>query len=163
MEILEIARTIKQNELLMAQLYAECARLFPEHADEFRNLELEEIGHAHLVEEIIEDIENEPQSWVPGSMSLATIKLISKQIQENLEDIRQGKVSARYAITYALSTELSLSEKDFGNVLKNIDGKFQVPMQTLACGFKGHYQRLKKLEKQLLTTGQAGFDDLNRT
>lgn len=162
MEVLEVARIIQQNELLMAQLYAECARLFPAHADEFRNLELEEIGHAHLVDEIIKDIQASPDSWALGSISLLTIRLISKQLQENIEEIRQGKVSARYAITYALSTELSLSEKDFGNALKNTDGKFKVPMQTLACGFNGHYQRLKKLEKQLLTTGHAGFDDLNR-
>lgn len=162
METLELAKILRENELLMGQLYAECQKLFPVHAKEFRNLELEEDGHAFLLEEIIQDIKEAPENWKPGRMTVSTAKLFKKQLEDTIAEIRDGAVSPKYAITFAVSTELSLSEKDYSRALINDEQRFKVALQTLANGFAEHYQRLKALEKEILNTGNSKLDKLNR-
>lgn len=162
MEVLELAEVLRENELLMGRLYAECEKLFPDFASEFHNLNLEEQGHAFLLDEIIADIKDFPDAWSLGGMSIATARLFKDQLEKNITEIREGRVSPKYAITFAISTELSLSEKDYSRALKNEDHRFKVAMQSLANGFTEHYQRLKNLEKKILNTGHSGFDNLNR-
>jgi len=46
MEILKIVELLHQNELLIADLYRECARLFPDFKDDFEDFVAEEEAHA---------------------------------------------------------------------------------------------------------------------
>lgn len=162
MEVLGLAATLKKNELLMGELYAECQKLFPQHEQAFRLLELEEKGHAFLLDEIIENCKSCPQNWKMGKMSRVTAELISIKLAEAIEEIRSGKASPKYAITFAISTELSLSEKDYGRALIPTDEKFLVSLKKLAEGFADHYKKLQELEKSILQTGKTGFDNLNK-
>ena len=162
MEVLELAEVFKEIELLMERLYKHCQKLFPEFANEFRQLELEETGHACLLDQVIASIKRAPGSWKMGTMSVASARLLKDRLSAEFEEIVSGKTSSKYAITYALSLELSLSEKDYRRALIGDDESLIHAMDKLAEGFDSHYGKLKELEKKLLRTGQTGFDDLNR-
>ncbi|MFZ5950711.1 MAG: hypothetical protein ACOYXC_08395 [Candidatus Rifleibacteriota bacterium] len=161
MEILEIAEVLKSNEQLLSQLYSYCQILFPDYAEEFHNLSLEEQGHACLLDQIINDMKKHPETWQKGNVSLETVRLINKNLRDNLEEIKNGHVSPRFAITFAASTELTLSERDFNHAFKTVDEAFSRSLRAIAEGFSSHYQRIKKLEKLVLGSS-SGFDTLNR-
>jgi rubrerythrin len=161
-ELVDFAGIIKQNELLMGELYSLCQNLFPDFKNDFLQLEQEEINHAMLADNIIEDIKNNPENWEAGNISIVTAKNVNKRLREGIEEIKNQKVSPGYAITFALSIELSLSEKNFNKVLIPGDKKFVDNINTLANGFSEHYNRLLELEKRILKTGHLGFDDLNK-
>ena len=72
MEILNIAQVLKENELLLGEVYGECQNFFPKHATFFKLLESEEKGHASLIEQITSDMTQSPDSWQIGNMSLIT-------------------------------------------------------------------------------------------
>ncbi len=161
MEILEIAEVLKSDEQLLSQLYSYCQVLFPDFAEEFHHLSLEEQRHACLIDQIINDMKKHPESWEKGNVSLETVRLINKNLRDNLEEIKNGQVSPRFAITFAASTELTLSERDFNHAFKTADDAFSRSLRAIAEGFSSHYQKIKQLEKQILGIS-SGFDTLSR-
>jgi rubrerythrin len=162
MEILDLVKVLKSNELLLAELYHECQRLFPDHKADFEELQSEEEGHAFLVDQIYQDIKENPDEWKPGKLSLVSAQNVNSRIRETLKEIREGKASSRYAITFAMSMELSMSEKNFAQILVAENPAFKMIFKSLDEGFVHHYSILQKIEKQIFKPGKMGFDDLNR-
>lgn len=160
METIQLATTLRENELLIGEIYQVCQKLFGSHEKEFRNLQLEEEGHAFLLEEMISDMEKDPSNWRLGKVSLVTAKFINQRLRENLEEIKSGSVAPKYAITFAISMELSHSEKDFSRVFVCDNDRFTEAFKKLEEGFKDHYKRLLEIEKDLLETGKLGFENL---
>ena len=160
--LIEFATIIKENEELMAELYSLCQDLFPDFKDDFKQLEDQENQHTMLAENIIKNIDQHPEKWQSGNVSITTAKHLNKQLRDGIDEIKKQEVSPRYAITFALSIELSASEKNFSKVLITENKDFVDDINTMAKGFSQHYQRLLDLEKRILKTGHLGFDDLNK-
>ena len=152
MELLDIAQVLKENELLLGEMYGECKKLFPEHAKLFEHLELEEKEHAALIERMMSDMKQNPASWQAGKISLITATNINKQIKDALAEIRSGKVSPKYAITLAVSLELSLSEKSFSKIFRVENEVFKDAQQKLEDGFDGHYKKLLQVKEKIFAT-----------
>lgn len=159
MELTNIAVILKQNELLFAELYRECARLFPDYAREFESIALEEEGHAEIIASIIEEISNHPENWRPGRVSLQTLQLIQKQIQTTLEEIRSGKCAARYAITSLRSYEQSMSERSVEKILDTDVPEYKNLLSLISEGFDLHLRQLQDLERKIFKTVDL-FDSL---
>ncbi len=154
METIELAKILKENELLIGEVYQECQRLFPDHADDFKELAREEKGHAELFAEIIAAIILQPDNWHSGRLSLQTARVVNERLKENLAEIRQNKVAPRYAITFALSFELSMSEKEFCKMLVTSDADWQKRLKIINEGFPRHYKKLLSLEKNIFSDSQ---------
>lgn len=149
MEILKIAEVLKENELLLGEIYSECQKFFPGHAKFFESLENEEKGHARLIEKIISDMVLNPDSWQIGKMSFITANNVNKQIKEALSEMRSEQVSKKYALTFAISMELSLSEKKFSRIFINESKVFKDAMQKLEDGFEVHYAKLLEVNDKI--------------
>lgn len=149
MEILKIAQVLKENELLIGEVYGECKKFFPEHAEFFTLLESEEQGHAYLIEQMISDMTLRPEAWQIGNISLTTANNVNELIKRALTEIRLGNASPKYAVTFAISVELSLSEKNFGSLFITDSNVFKDSQQKLEDGFKSHYDKLLEVKDKI--------------
>ena len=159
MELASIAIVLKQNELLFAQLYQECARLFPDYKKEFETLVAEEEGHAAIIDSIIDEIAENPENWRPGKVSLRTLRLIQQQIKNSLAEVRSGQCAPRYVITSLRSYEQSMSERSFERVLETDVPEFKHLLALIAEGFDAHLKCLQELERKIFKTSDV-FDSL---
>ncbi|MBU1106606.1 MAG: hypothetical protein KKB51_08080 [Candidatus Riflebacteria bacterium] len=159
MELANIAVVMKQNELLFAQLYQECARLFPDFKKEFETLAAEEEGHAAILDSIIEEIADRPENWRPGKVSLQTLRIIQEQIQDTLLEVKTGQCAPRYAITALRSYEQSMSERSVEKVLETDVPDFQDRLALVTQGFDTHLKCLQDLERKIFKTTDM-FDSL---
>lgn len=160
MEIASIAVVLKQNELLFADMYRECARLFPDYAKEFAALALEEEGHAAIVDSVIDEISDHPESWRQGKVTLQTLRFIQNQIKNTLKEIRLGECAPHYAITALRSYEQSMCERSAEKVLDTDVPEFKNLLALIAEGFETHLNCLKELERKIFKTSDI-FDSLN--
>ncbi|GAB4272785.1 MAG: hypothetical protein Kow0029_11840 [Candidatus Rifleibacteriota bacterium] len=147
--MIELAKILRENELLIGDLYGECSRLFPDYSEKFRNLQLSEQGHAFLLEKILDDMRLNPNNWQPGKLSLKTAQLINDCIKQALKEIKEDKVAPRYALTFAKSIELSLSEKEFSKIFITNDTEFKKALSELENGFKQHFADLLNIEDEV--------------
>lgn len=159
MELTNIAVTLKQNELIFAEFYRECAKLFPDYASSFESIALEEEGHAAIIDSIIEEISNHPERWRQGKVSLQTLQLIQKQMKTNLEEVRSGKCAARYAITSLRSYEQSMSERSVEKILDTDVPEYKILLSLISEGFDLHLKSLQDLERRIFKTVDL-FDSL---
>jgi len=159
MEIVNIAMVLKQNELLFAQLYQECVRLFPDFKNEFEMLVAEEEGHAAIIDNIIKEITDKPENWRPGKVSLRTITVIQEQIQATLAEVKSDQCAPRYVITALRSYEQSMSERAVEKVLDTDVPEFKLQLCLVAEGFTNHLNCLQELEKKIFKTSDM-FDSL---
>lgn len=159
MELANLAVVLKQNELLVADLYHECARLFPNYSQKFEELAQEEEGHAAIIDSVIDDIVENPQNWRPGKVSLQTLRIIQQQLKDQLTEVKSGACSSRYALTFLRSFEQGMTERSVEKVLETDEPRCQNLMSVFSEGFSMHNSCLQELEKKIFKTTDI-FDSL---
>ncbi|PKL49227.1 MAG: hypothetical protein CVV42_06785 [Candidatus Riflebacteria bacterium HGW-Riflebacteria-2] len=159
MELANIAVVLKQNELLVAELYRECKKLFPDYSKDFESLALEEEGHAAIIDSIIEDIADKPEEWKPGKVSLQTLRVIQAQLKKTLSEVRSGEFAPHYALTALRSFEQSMCERSVERTLVTEVPEFQHLLGLFAEGFVTHNRFLQELEKKIFNSRDP-FDSL---
>jgi len=159
MELANIAVVLKQNELLVAELYRVCKKLFPDYSREFETLALEEEGHAAIIDSLIEEIAEKPEEWSPGKVSLQTLRLIQDQLKNTLAEVRSGSCSSRYALTALRSFEQSMCERSAERALVTEVPEYKHLLALFAEGFDNHLRCLQDLEKKIFP-GKDLFDSL---
>jgi len=149
MEILKIVELLHQNELLIADLYRECARLFPDFKNDFEDFVAEEEAHAGVFARILDDIADFPQNWQPGKISVRTLEVVQQQIKEALAEVRDGRAAPRYAITALRNFEQGMGERAAEKLIETASEHFRYEVACIRNGFVNHLDRLQKLEKKI--------------
>jgi len=155
MESALIASLLQKNELVVARLYSECARLFPKFCRDFEQLATEEEFHAAVFSDIIVEIESAPGDWQVNKISSKTAELLNRHLNEALEEIAGGHVAPRYALTVLKSFEQSMTEMAAAKILVYSGQKSGINLTVIDDSFPGHYKRLIDLEKQIFGENQA--------
>ncbi len=153
MEISRFVELLRQNELLFADMYRECARLFPLFKSDFEVFVGEEEAHATVFARIADDIAANPQNWRPGKVSLKTIEIVQQQINEALAEIRSGKVAPRYAITMLRNFEQGMGERAAEKLLETDSEHLKSQVAGIRNGFTAHLARLQELERKIFPAG----------
>ena len=153
MEISRFVELLRQNELLFADMYRECARLFPLFKSDFEVFVSEEEAHATVFARIADDISANPQNWRPGKVSLKTIEIVQQQINEALAEIRSGKVAPRYAITMLRNFEQGMGERAAEKLLETDSEHLKSQVAGIRNGFTAHLARLQELERKIFPAG----------
>ncbi len=160
MEINRLVELLHQNELLFAEMYSECARLFPANKEEFEEFVRDEKAHAAVFSRIAEDIRLHPENWRMGKISVQTIEIVQKQIKEALGEIRSGNTAPRYAITVLRNFEQGMGERAAERLLETDSAKHKSEVSHIRDGFTGHLQKLQELERKIfpLSSKEALFE-----
>ncbi len=149
METLAIADLLRENELAVASLYRECARLFPQVAADFSLLAEEEEFHASLFGRVMKQIETCPESWKTSKITRQTVEVLHKYLQQTLEEVISGKVAPRYALTALKSFELGMTEKRVGSMLVCLAVDCDEDISLIDQGFDRHLKKLFELETKI--------------
>ncbi len=149
MELTILAGLLRRNELAAASLYRECARLFPDFAEEFEHLACEEDFHAAVLQGVAGEIDENPQNWREGKVSCRTIQVLNDHLQQTLQELRSGKVDPRYGITVLRSFEQSMSERAVAEMLINESAVLANDLRVIDDGFSQHLTCLRELEKRI--------------
>lgn len=158
MEAAVIARLLRKNELLVAGLYLECARLFPQCRSDFEKLSAEEEFHAAVLSDVISSIEAFPGDWHVNKVTSQTLELLNHNLGEALENIAAGRSASRYAITVLKSFEQSMTEMAVSKILISSMNKQSEILSVIDDSFSGHYKRLVDLERKIF--GENQVDEL---
>ncbi|NCB39380.1 MAG: hypothetical protein EOM80_11490 [Erysipelotrichia bacterium] len=153
MEIQNLVELLRTNELLIADIYRECEKLFPAFKDDFAVFVREEEAHAELFTKITEDFKAGNSQWQKGKVSLITIEIVQKQLKEVLAEIRSGKVAPRYAITALRSFEQGMSERSIEKLITTDSEVFKQATAEINKGFVTHLTRLQELEIKIFPRG----------
>lgn len=149
MEIRRLVELLHQNELLFAEMYRECARLFPEYRDDFDVFVREEQMHANIFARVASDIASSPENWRIGRVSVRTLEIVQQQINEALAEIRSGKVAPRYAITALRNFEQSMGERAAEKLIETDSEYLKAEIACIRNGFTDHLTRLQELERKI--------------
>lgn len=161
MEVKILAGLLQENELLIADMYRECARFFPDFKDEFMVFVDEEESHARMFARMKEDMELNPGQWRPGRMSVRTLEIVQQQIKHALDEIRSGHVAPRYAITALRNFEQGMSERAADKIFETDSPVFRQEIEGVRDGFVGHLTRLQELEMKIFPrSGKKGFFEI---
>lgn len=153
MEISRFVELLRQNELLFADMYRECARLFPAFKSEFEVFVREEEAHASVFARIADDIAANPQNWRQGKVSIKTIEVIQQQVKEALAEIRSGQVAPRYAITRLRNFEQGMGERAAEQLIETDSKTLKSQVAGIRNSFTGHLTRLQELERKIFPPG----------
>ncbi|HNX75877.1 MAG TPA: hypothetical protein PLM07_02850 [Candidatus Rifleibacterium sp.] len=149
MEIKRFVEVLRQNELLFADMYRECVRLFPAHKEDFEVFVREEEAHACVFARIAADLAAHPANWRMGKVSLRAIEVVQQQIKDALVEIRSGNSAPRYAITMLRNFEQGMGERASEKVLETDSESLQKEVAAIRDGFTGHLTRLQQLEREI--------------
>lgn len=134
-----------QNELLFAEYYAECAKLFPQNAQKFETLNKHEKIHAAIFEKIKQSVEANPDKWTKGDFHISTLKIVVEDVQEKIEQLKSGKLKKEFIISYAADLEKSLIEKNFFKALKTSIKEFEIFFEKLENETANHQKLLENI------------------
>jgi len=149
MEVKKIVELLCQNESLFAEIYRECARLFPDFKDEFESFASEEQVHADMFARMLGDIGQSPEKWRLGKVSVRTIEIVNQQAKEALAEIRGGRTAPRYAITVMRSFEQGMGERSSEKLFETDNELFKSEVASVRNSFTGHLSRLQELERKI--------------
>lgn len=149
MEAAVIANLLRKNELLVARLYLECARLFPDFSDDFKRLASEEEFHAAVFNDIMADIATSPGNWKVEKISALTVDILHQHLTAAINDVVSGKAAPRYAITILKSFEQGMTERAVSRILICSDSNQSGNLAIIDDSFKEHYMRLLNIEKRI--------------
>ena len=149
MEIKKIVELLCQNELLFAEIYRECARLFPDFKDDFESFAREEQEHSDMFARMLDDIGKNPGNWRLGKVSVLTIEIVNQQAKEALAEIRGGHTAPRYAITVMRSFEQGMGERSSEKLFETDNELFKSEVAVIRNSFTGHLSRLQELERKI--------------
>lgn len=158
MEAAVIARLLRKNELEVARLYLECARLFPGFGGDFEKLAAEEEFHAAVLSGILSEIETSPGDWQVDKVTSQTLELLNRNLCEALENVATGRVAPRYALTVLKSFEQSMTEMVVSKILVCSMQNQSGALSVIDDSFSGHYKRLTDLERIIF--GENQVDEL---
>ncbi|HOD42922.1 MAG TPA: hypothetical protein PKW98_21150 [Candidatus Wallbacteria bacterium] len=134
-----------ENELLFAEYYGECARIFPEKSHNFDTLARHEKIHAAIFEKIKRSVIENPDKWSKGDFHISVLKIVVEDVKEKISQLKEGKLKKDFIISYAADLEKSLIEKNFFRALKTSIKEFEIFFEKLQNETANHQKLLEGL------------------
>lgn len=101
-----------QCEKNMERLYLEFARLFPEEADFWNLMALEEMNHAGWIAKLAKAVAEGKVEFAEGKVKTYTLKTFIQYQEGLIKSAKQEKIDIKRAVNVALDMEKSLIEKE---------------------------------------------------
>lgn len=108
-----------EYEEVIASLYGTCAERWMEDGDFWEQMAKEEIGHAQLIKQIAQMVEESPRQFDLGRpFNQVAINTAIAGVKRHIEAIKQGEYSHKKAIIIARDLEQSILESRYIELLK---------------------------------------------
>lgn len=134
-----------QAELLLAELYGICAKLFPEENNFWLDLSHDEMKHAETIEEMISIIRKKPHLFQEGyPFKAEAVQTFLSGIRQTIELVRNGSLDKIQIISLARNYEHSILEAKYLDAITSTDKEFIALQKKIRQQDFIHRQKLDK-------------------
>ena len=135
-----------KQEVLLSRLYEKFAAQFPQYADFWCALSLEEKEHAKWIKKFYHAEKEDLVFFDEGRVKTYTLQTMVGHIEKVLDAVDQGGFSLEKAIAYTLDFERSLIEKDVFKHFQSANKGVRVIMEKLERETKNHINKAQALK-----------------
>ncbi len=142
-QVLNTLQLMRDFEKLLGQAYSAAAKMFPEHAEFWNRISVDENTHAFMVDTFISLYKSKDIAFQNRPFVAENIERDIAAITEFLARAEKDKVSLSAAIDFALSAEGSIIERSVFKFDRNDQEDFKKFLVVLHEDSLKHYQRIK--------------------
>lgn len=132
-----------EKELLLAEIYRNYARSFPEHRIFWSELEADELEHAGWVRFLQQQASKSQLVFDEGKTRTYTLKTFIEHLQKTLDDARRPGISCERALATTLDLERSLLERNVYSLFSSKAVKDRQLLQLLQQGVRDHLAKVE--------------------
>jgi hypothetical protein len=155
METAELDRVIDTLQLLiqvegaMARYYTACSETWNELSRMWMELAIEEEKHEKILSDLKRIVKTHPDQFQVGlKAETSAIESFIASVNEKVPDLRQGKVTLKGALEFALGIEESILEARFFELVTSGSNRYREFARTMNDDLVKHRQRIREeLEK----------------
>jgi len=137
------------NEEAVGRIYEAYANKFPEHEQFWFGLAMEEADHSNWIFELLHKVSKGSASIYEDRFHTEDIQRFQDYLEEQLDIVRQEKISFVDALLTALDIEESLVERRFFHVFEGDSEETRSVLEYLASATENHIKIIKRqLEQQ---------------
>ena len=152
----KILQQYEVQERLLAALYAEFGRLFPEDRDFWERLVREETMHARLVEKLHGAVDKDIMVFDEGKVKTYTLSAMIQRIESLVQRARQGDVDRRKALALAMDLEEALIEKEVFTHFEPLTDKARAVLKRLQAETRDHVERVRRMRATMAPSPEPG-------
>ncbi|MBI9084424.1 MAG: hemerythrin family protein [Desulfobacterales bacterium] len=142
----KIIRQFQTQELLLADLYTEFGRRFPEDRDFWDQLVREETMHARLIEKLHDVVKKGSMIFDEGKVKTYTLTAMIERIEALVQGARRGDLNnRREALAQALDLESALIEKGVFTHFEPMTDNARAVLKRLNSETLDHVVRVRRM------------------
>lgn len=139
--------TITENtEEKIARLYQAYSDKFPEFADFWSGLVVEQIDHINLIHGIMNRVSSGLLKCSEDRLDCTALEILQNRVEQEITRVKEGKISAGEAFFIALEIEKAVSKREYSEALVEDSGEVKTAFSHLAANSQ---KRIKWIEKHL--------------
>lgn len=140
---------MKEQELLMADIYLKLSELFPKYANEYRSMVAEEVEHAGWIEYLRKLCSADKARFAEGNTRTYTINSMITYLKNFKMQLEAKKPNHLKALTFILDLEQSLIERNAFQRFKGDSSEVEKVLLILEDSQKNHIARIKDFLGQI--------------
>jgi hypothetical protein len=144
-----LARITEEIEEDVARLYQAYGDEFPEYADFWSGLVMEQIDHANTIHGLMNKVRGGLLKCSEDRFDCQALELLRGKVQQEIIRARQGQISATEALAIALEIEKIVSRREYSEALDEDSGEVRAAFSYLASNTQ---KRMKWIEEHLKKT-----------
>ena len=154
--LLEVMELMAANERLIGDFYQACARTWEEDRTFWLDIAAEEEKHAQYIERMTRIVSLRPDHFEIGRLFNKTaIQTIMNGIKGHLKRLRKRAITRNQAINVARDLELSIIEKNFGEILRTTDVEYLTLVKEIEEDTRQHRNSIEQRMRELKTGATA--------
>lgn len=142
---IEIIEALAKNEELVSELYKIYAQKFPEHAEFWTRISMDEISHASWLRGIFTKIKEGTVSFNDDRFNIEAIKSFSGYVKEKITEAKEKELESIQADSISLDIEKIWIENNFFEVFKTDSPALKHVLSELAAATKKHIDAVREL------------------
>lgn len=143
---------MKEQELLMADIYLKLSELFPRYADEYRAMIAEEVEHAGWIEYLRKLCSTEKVRFAEGNTRTYTINSMITYLKDLKSQLDAKRPNHLKSLTLILDLEQSLIERNAFQRFKGDSSEVEKVLMILEDSQKSHIAKIRDFMSRVKAT-----------
>jgi hypothetical protein len=143
--ITKVLDAMIQYEISLSSLYENCAEIWKENGEFWRDLSQAEIGHAENIKKMMEILAKKPERFEMGRpFNLMALSTALTGVKDKIKRVSEKGFSLEKMLILARDIEQSILESHYGEIVKTDDGEYLNLMKNILSQTYDHRMMLQK-------------------
>ena len=139
-----LAKITEETEDNIAQLYQVYADKFPEFADFWSGLVIEQINHSNTIHGLMNKVRTGLLSCSENRADCQSLESLQNKVKQEIIRAKEGKPSVSEAFSITLEIEKNLSRREYSEALDEDSEEVRTAFSYLASATQRHINRIEK-------------------